>query len=94
MIVILAATQLIDSSPLPQVDTSANSSTLSNIFTIFYITIGAVAFLLVVIAGLRYTLSQGDPTKIADAKRMIIYTLAGVIVTALAATIVKYVVQA
>jgi len=77
--------------PLPQ--TAANQSTINTVFSVFYITIGAIAVLLVVIAGLRYVLSQGDPTKVADAKRMIIYTLAGVMVTALAATIVKYVVQ-
>ena len=85
------AVQLIDSSPLPKA--SANQSTINTVFTIFYITIGAIAVLLIVIAGLRYVLSQGDPNKVADAKRMIIYTLAGVVVIALAATIVKYVIQ-
>lgn len=86
------AVGLIDSSPLPKA--TADSSTVNTIFTVFYITIGAIAVLLIVIAGLRYVLSQGDPTKVADAKRMIIYTLAGVVVVALAATIVKYVVDA
>lgn len=77
--------------PLPQ--TAANQGTLDTLFSILYVTIGAIAVLLIVIAGFRYVLSQGDPTKVADAKRMIIYTLAGVVVIALATTIVKYVVQ-
>lgn len=86
------AVGLVNPSPLPQ--TAANQGTLDTLFNILYITIGAIAVLLIVIAGLRYVLSQGDPTKVADAKRMIIYTLAGVVVIALAATIVKYVVDA
>ena len=91
MMRIFEAVQLISPSPLPKA--TADSNTLNTIFTIFYITIGTIAVLLVVVAGLRYVLSQGDPVKVADAKRMIIYTLAGVVVIALAATIVRYVVQ-
>lgn len=87
------AVGLIDSSPLPKVIADKDTNPLSTIFTVFYITIGAIAVLLIVIAGLRYVLSQGDPTKIAEAKKMIIYTLAGVVVITLAATIVRYVVQ-
>jgi hypothetical protein len=88
------AVQLVDNSKTNLPSTSADQSTINTIFTIFYVTIGAITVLLVVIAGLRYILSQGDPTKIADAKRMLIYTLAGVVIIALAATIVNYVVQA
>jgi hypothetical protein len=53
---------------------------------------GALALLMLVIAGLRYTLSQGDATKVADAKRMIAYTLVGLVVIALAATVVNFVI--
>jgi len=52
---------------------------------------GALALLMLIIAGLRYTISSGDATKVADAKRMITYTLVGLLVIALAATVVNFV---
>jgi hypothetical protein len=54
---------------------------------------GALAFLMLIIAGLRYTISQGDPTRVADSKRMIVYTLVGLVVIALAATVVNFVIS-
>lgn len=54
---------------------------------------GALAFLLLVIAGLRYTLSGGDAEKVAESKRMIIYTLVGLVVIGLAAGIVNFVLE-
>ena len=78
---------LIDTSPLPH--TSANNFT--QIMNIILGVMGALAFLMLVIAGFRYTISQGDATRVADSKRMIVYTLAGLVVIALAATIVNFV---
>jgi hypothetical protein len=64
---------------------------LTDILNIALGIMGALAFLMLVIAGLRYTISQGDATRVADSKRMIIYTLVGLVVIALAATIVNFV---
>ena len=52
---------------------------------------GALALFMLVVAGFRYTISQGDPTGVENAKRMIIYTIVGLVVIALAATIVNFV---
>ncbi len=52
---------------------------------------GALAFFMLVVAGFRYTISQGDATKVADAKRMMVYTIVGLVVIALAATVVNFV---
>jgi hypothetical protein len=46
---------------------------------------------MLVIAGFRYTLSQGDPTKVADSKRTMTYSIVGLVVIALAATVVNFV---
>jgi multisubunit Na+/H+ antiporter MnhB subunit len=54
---------------------------------------GALAFLMLIIAGLRYTISQGDPSKVADSKRMLMYTMVGLVVIALAGAIVNFVVN-
>jgi hypothetical protein len=78
---------LVDSSGLPHA--TANSTT--KIFNIILSIMGALALLMLVIAGLRYTISQGDATKVADSKRMITYTLVGLVIIALAASIVNFV---
>lgn len=79
----------LDTSGLPH--TKANSDNLTNIFNIVLGVVGALAFFMLVVAGFRYTISQGDSTKIADAKRMMIYSIVGLVVIALAATIVNFV---
>jgi len=81
-------TLLVSNKNLPQ----AQSTDLKNILNIVLSIMGALAFLMLIIAGLRYSISQGDPNRVADSKRMIIYTLVGLVVIALAATIVNFVV--
>ena len=81
-----------DVNNLPQV--GASSDNISNSLKILYEVVGALAFLMVLIAALRYVLNSDDPTKISEAKRMIVYTIVGLIVIVLAATIVGYVLNA
>ena len=81
--------QLIEKTALPQGKT--NAATLKEVFGVFYAIIGAVAFFLLVVAGLRYAINSNDPTKVAESKRMIAYTLVGLVVITLAAVIVQYV---
>ena len=54
--------------------------------------IGIIAVLVIVIGGQRF-ISQGDPSKIAAAKGMIIYGVVGVLVALLAFAIVNFVVS-
>lgn len=79
--------ELVDSTNIPKVDASQDK--LQDILTIIFVIIGALAFLVLIIAGLRYVLAQGDPTKVAEAKRQIIYSLIGLIVAVLAGAIVN-----
>lgn len=53
---------------------------------------GAIALLVITIAGLRYVLSQGDPQSTAKAKNAIIYALIGLVVIISAAVIVAFLV--
>lgn len=78
---------LLDPSGLPH----TKADDLTKILNIILGIIGALAFFMLVLAGFRYTISQGDATKVADSRRMIIYTMAGLVVIALAATIVNFV---
>jgi len=81
-------TLLVSNKNLPQ----AKSTDITSILNIVLGIMGAIAFLMLIIAGLRYTISQGDPGKVSEAKQMIVYTLVGLLVIALAATVVNFVI--
>lgn len=55
--------------------------------------IGAVAFLVIVIAGMQYVLSQGDPQTTKRAKDMVIYALVGLVLAIVAQSIVSFAVH-
>jgi hypothetical protein len=74
---------------LPKVD--ANQGTFSKIFTLIFIFIGALAFLMLVIAGFRYVISEGDPSKVAEIKMQILYGVAGLVLAASAVAVVNFV---
>jgi len=88
MSIFLAALNLITPGPdhLPNPDTS---TTLQKALTLLFVIIGAISLMMLVIAGFRYTVSAGDPNQMATARRIIIYTTIGLIVSAMAATIVN-----
>lgn len=83
------AAPLLKAEKLPKTPDSQGS--LDTIFSIVFVTIGALAILMIVIGGLRYILAQGDPNKMAESKNMILYSLIGLIIAALAGAIVNYV---
>jgi len=81
---------LIGSQCLPQA--SASPSNLGKIFIIAFTIIGGIALLFLVIAGLRYIFARGNPETIQKAKNQIQYSLIGLIIAAMAAAIVNYVI--
>jgi hypothetical protein len=83
--------QVLDPTKINLPKPTADQAHLTKVLNITLAIMGALAFLMLVIAGFRYTISQGDPTRIADTKRMMIYTVVGLLVIALAATVVNFV---
>lgn len=81
--------QIVDPNNLPH----AEAKDFTKVLNIVLALAGAIAFLLLVLAGFRYTISQGDANQVAEAKRMIIYTLVGLFVIAFAGTIVNFVLE-
>jgi hypothetical protein len=77
------------SSGLPHVEPT--NDTLQSLLNVAFAILGALAFLYVVLAGLRFITSGDNTTKTAEARRQIIYAAAGLLVIALAATIVNFV---
>ncbi len=53
--------------------------------------IGAISVLMVIIGGLRYTVSNGDQAGITSAKNTIIYALVGLVIAVMANAIVNFV---
>ena len=76
---------------LPEVE--ASNTTLNTVFMIVFVTIGAVAVLIMVLAGLRYITAGGDPQKIQSAKNEVKYALIGLVIAAGGAAAVNYVIN-
>lgn len=74
---------------LPQVD--ASSGRLSTILQMFFAILAASALLVIVIAGLRYVNSSGDPGTMTKTKNTIIYAAVGLVVSMSAFAIVTFV---
>lgn len=81
----------IDLKPVKNGGVEANGSTINSVKNIVFGLAGSLAFLFIVIGGVRYILSRGDPNATAQAKNTIIYALVGLIVTILAYAIVGFV---
>ena len=73
--------------------TQANKSTLDEAFLIAMMVVASIALMLLVIAGFRYVISEGDPARVADARRQIIYTAVGLIVAASSALLINAVID-
>jgi len=75
--------------PTPGTDDNTIATVLSTLFGV----LGAVAFLIIVIAGLRYMVANGDPSSTAKARNTIIYALVGLAVAVSGYAIVTFVVK-
>lgn len=59
--------------------------------TILSIIVGIAAVIMIIIAGLSFITANGDPQAIAKARGSIIYALVGIVIVALAQTLVAFV---
>jgi len=67
----------------------ANSSTLQAVLQYVFAVIGALSVLVVIIAGIRYIVSAGNPQKISQSRSAIIYALVGLVISVSSYIIVK-----
>ncbi|HEY5806229.1 MAG TPA: pilin [Candidatus Saccharimonadales bacterium] len=77
--------------PLP--DVGAQPSRLQDMLNIVLAIMGAVAVLIIVLAGFRYITSQGNPNEVTTAKNAILYALIGLVVIMFAFAIVNFVLE-
>lgn len=81
----------IDTSGLPGANI-ATSDRLQTVLNIVFAIAGAIALLVITIAGFHYVLSQGNPQEVAKSKNAIIYAGVGLILLILATAIVNFVI--
>lgn len=94
-----ALVQFAADTKLPQIDVKAlpqgvngNEQFITNGLNIVFTITGAIAVMMIVIAGIKYTGSQGDPQGVSKAKNTIIYAVIGLIVVILSAAVVNFIV--
>jgi len=87
----LLSIELIQPKGVPQ--TQANPDTLNTILSDVFLLLGAIAFLMIVISGLRYIMARGNADSTAQARNTIIYSAIGLIISALAYSIVTFIIK-
>lgn len=60
---------------------------------VLLIIIGAVSVIMLIIGGIRYTISQGDQAAVKSAKDTILYSIIGIVVAILAYAAVQFVIS-
>lgn len=65
---------------------------IKNVVNIMLFILGAAAVIMIVIGGIKYTVSGGDSSAVKSAKDTILYSVIGVIVAVLAYAIVNFVI--
>jgi hypothetical protein len=87
-VTLLTIASSISAGHLPQA--SPNQGEVSTILSIVFGIIGALALLMIVVSGLRYITSAGNPEKTSKAKNGIVYAIVGLVIAVSAEAIVAY----
>lgn len=80
------------SNPLPQLS-DGGSNALQAVLTIAFGVLGGICLIVIVLSGMRITLSRGNPEALAKLRSTIIYAAVGLAVSLGAAAIIQLVVS-
>ena len=86
------AQTVVDSKSLNIPQKGLTSVTVDNIMKIVFGTLGAIALIIIIIAGSKFMTSQGNPEALAKARNTIIYAAVGLAVAIGAFSIVTFVI--
>lgn len=89
-LITFAAARL-DPSKVNGVSTTSASDVLAGVLDGVYFAAGAVAVIIIILAGYTFTTSVYDPAKVAQAKNAILYSVVGLIVIIVAFFITHFV---
>ena len=73
-------------------DLFGNGGVFQTISDVLLFIIGAVSVIMLIIGGIRYTVSQGDSSAVTSAKNTILYAIIGLVVAILAYAAVHFVI--
>lgn len=85
--------QIIDSDEIGIPTTPASGDSVKSILQIVFTIAGGISLVFIVIGGMKYVLSSGDPQQTAKAKDTIMYAIIGLIFALIAFVIVSIVVR-
>ena len=69
------------------------SNAVSTALNVVFGIVGIIAVVMIILGGVNYTTSQGDPSKIQKAKNTITYGIIGLVVSLLAFAIINFVLK-
>lgn len=70
-----------------------SQTTVADVLSLAFALLGSIAFLIIIVSALRFSLSRGNPDAVSKAKNSIIYSAIGLVIAILAWTIVRFVVR-
>jgi len=76
-----------------QSDGTSLKGGIKTVTNILLFVLGAIAVIMIIIGGIRYTTSNGDSGQITSAKNTILYAVIGLVVALLAYAIVNFIVD-
>lgn len=88
ILTVVAATIDARANNIPQIKAD---DLLPGILTTVYFIAGASAIIVIVVAGIFYSISQGQPDKIKRAKEAILYSLVGLVIIMMAFVITNFI---
>ena len=88
-----AISQGLDSIEAGQPNQDDLPAQIKNITNVLLFILGAIAVIMLIIGGIKYTTSNGDPQSVKSAKDTILYSVIGIVVAILAYAIVSWVVE-
>ncbi|MES2876056.1 MAG: hypothetical protein V4678_01145 [Patescibacteria group bacterium] len=81
------------SEPVCQATGETVDGPVQAVISTLLVVIGIVAVIMIIVGGIRYTLSNGDASQIKSAKDTILYAVIGLVVAIMAYAIVNFVVS-
>lgn len=82
-----------DCSTDPETSKTKVNNIVKTIIDVFSWIIGVIAVIMVIFGGFKYITSGGDSSKVSSAKNTILYAVIGLVIVALAQTIVFFVID-
>jgi cytochrome bd-type quinol oxidase subunit 2 len=72
---------------------AAVNSALSTIINIFSAVVGVIAVIMIIVSGLQFITSSGNPQSVSKARSSLIYAIIGIVIVILAQLIVHFVIN-